>query len=483
MRRKSCLAALSLVGVSCASLTGHSVFSGGSNNRERPVRRVTEAGPPGRPSLVSEATLGTVSVRKWRLGNGLEVILMPDGAATSVAVMTWFRVGSRHENAAAGETGLAHLFEHLMFTQTTSATAAGEFDRRMEEAGASTNAMTSYDFTAYIDEVPPEALSLALHMEADRMVNLALRDEQVDTEREVVTEERLGSVDDSVDGTIDELLFGKAFRTHPYRFPIIGRMEDIKAVTREKATRFYQTFYAPNNAVLVVTGRFDPDEVLTEVNAQYGPIAASELPKDAIAPERGAAAPFRHELERPVAADRLAIGFPAPALGDVDRAAFEVIDEILTGGPSARLHRRLVTDAQIASSVDGGATPTKDPSLFTLWVQMRRGQKAEAAEALINEELDRVLTKPVADADLDKAKNRIETSFWRGLTSSEGRANQLGEFDVVTGDYRKLFQRADEIRAVTAADVERVAKLYLAGNTRGVIVARPKATPRGQGGR
>lgn len=479
MRSKSCLAALSVVGmgVSCASVGAPpgapaSPSAGGGKT------------DPGKRDLVSESALGPLGVRKWRLGNGLEVILLPDAAATSVAFMTWFRVGSRNEDAAAGETGLAHLFEHLMFTQTTSATAPGEFDRRMEEAGASTNAMTYYDFTAYIDEVPPEATALAVRMEADRMVNLALSDEQVTTERDVVAEERLGAVEDSVDGTLDELMYGEAFRTHPYRYPVIGRMADIKAVTREKATRFYRTFYAPNNAVLVVAGRFDADAMLADIVTHYGPIPASTaLPPDTARPERAPAAAVRQELERPVPADRLAIGFPGPALGAGDRAAFEVLDEILTGGPSARLYRRLVAEKQVASSVDGSAAPTRDPALYTLWIQLRRGHKAEEAEAIVDAELAALAAAPVSEADLNKAKNRIETAFWRVLASSEGKASQLGEFDVVTGDYRRLFQRADEIRAVTGEDVRKAAADYLVAGPRAVLIARPKAETRRPGRR
>ncbi len=276
--RKSCLAALSLMGMSCASLgplVGGRDRSGGG---DKPVRRAASEAAAKDAQLISETTLGALSIRKWRLGNGLEVVLMPDPAATSVAYMTWFRVGSRHENADAGETGLAHLFEHLMFTQTRAAKAPGEFDRRMEQAGASTNAMTYYDFTAYIDELPPGEVPLAVDLESDRMVNLALTDDQVRTERDVVAEERLGDVDDSVDGTLDEMIYGKAFTRHPYRWPVIGRMADIKAVTRDKATRFYKTFYAPNNAVVVVAGRFDAQEVLSLVARGYGDIPPSTQP-------------------------------------------------------------------------------------------------------------------------------------------------------------------------------------------------------------
>ena len=421
------------------------------------VRARVEIGAPPRapapievPSriLVSEANLGPLLIRKWRYRNGLEVILVPDPGATSVAYMTWFRVGSRHENADAGETGLAHLFEHLMFTQTTRASSPGEFDRRMEEAGASTNAMTSYDFTAYIDELPPGAVPLAIELESDRMVNLALTEAQVRTERDVVAEERLGSVEDSVDGTLDETLYTQAFKRHPYRYPVIGRMKDIQAVTKEKATRFYRTFYAPNNAVVVVAGRFDPEPVLDAIERHYGGIPRSDaLPSGAAEPESAPSAATRTEIERPVAADRLVMGSAAPALAAPDRAAFEVLDEILTGGPSARLYRRLVVTEEIASSVDGTPASTRDPGLYAVWVQMRRGHRAEEAEAIIAAETEALAQTPPSEADLTKAKNRIETAFWRALASSEGKASQLGEFDVVAGDYRKLLERAVEIAA------------------------------------
>ncbi len=469
MGKTSSFAALSLVGVSCASVG--SLLGTGRDRTPRPKAAPVEV--PSR-ALVSEAPLGPLTIQKWRYRNGLEVVLVPDPAATSVAYMTWFRVGSRDEDAAAGETGLAHLFEHLMFTQTRSASAPGEFDRRMEEAGAHTNAMTYYDFTAYIDELPASALPLTIELEADRMVNLALTEQQVSTERDVVAEERLGVVDDSVDGTLDETLYGQAYQRHPYRYPVIGRMEDIQAVTKDKATHFYRTYYAPNNAVVVVAGRFEVEPVLEGIERHYGAIPASDtLPASAITPESAPAVAARTEIARPVPADRFVVGLPAPALAAPDRAAFEVLDEILTGGPSARLYRRLVVQEEIASSVDGSPAATRDPGLYTLWVQMRRGHRAEEAEALLTAEMEALARTPPSEADLAKAKNRIETGFWRALASSEGKATQLGEFEVVAGDYRKLLERPAEITRVTAADVQRAAGQYLAGRPRVVVVARP----------
>jgi zinc protease len=470
--RTSCFAALSLMGASCAGIAA--LIGSGKDRGGR--RAPAQTSVPAR-ALVSEAPLGPLSMRKWRLRNGLEVLLVPDEAATSVAYMTWFRVGSRHEDAAAGETGLAHLFEHLMFTQTEKASAPGEFDRRMEAAGAHTNAMTYYDFTAYIDELPPQAVPLAIEMEADRMVNLSLTEQQVRTERDVVAEERLGVVEDSVDGTLDETLYGQAFLRHPYRYPVIGRMQDIQAVTKAKATHFYRTYYAPNNAVVVVAGRFEPDLVLDAIERSYGALAPSDnLSTEPQAPEEAPVAEVRQEIHRPVVADRFVIGCGAPALAAPDRAAFEVLDEVLTGGPSARLYRRLVIQEEIASSVDGSPAPTRDPGLYALWVQMRKGHKAEEAEAIIVTEMEALVRQPPSEAELAKAKNRIETAFWRELASSEGKASQLGEFEVVAGDYRKLVERAGEIARVSAADVQQAATRYLTGRPRAVVIARPSTS-------
>jgi zinc protease len=468
--RRAPLLAVSLVGVSCAAAGRGGGLAGGGRRT-----RVVTAAPSAGAVVVGRARLGPLPVTKWKLDNGLEVILAPDPDATSVSYTTWFRVGSRHEDAAAGETGLAHLFEHLMFTQTRSTRAAGEFDRRIEEVGGNANAVTSYDFTSYVDELPPDALALAIELEADRMLNLTLTTRQVQTERDVVVEERLSSVEDSVDGLLEERMHMQAFKTHPYRFPVIGLMKDIEAVTPEKAMRFYRTFYAPNNAVLVVAGRFDERAALAEIQQQYGSLPPSTtLPRQTVAPERAPESAVRAELTRPVAADRLVIGLPAPGLGDRDRAAYELAAELLAGGPSSRLHRKLVVEKEIASSVNGEVPPTRDPALHAIWVQATKGHTAEEAEGIIESELGRLRDERVGDAELAKARVQLETGLWRGLTSSEGRTEQLGEFEICAGGYTRLLDRAGEYARVNADEVRRIARDYFAPARRSVVIARPK---------
>jgi zinc protease len=466
--------ALALPSLACAASRGRS-GAGTPAPRSPAAAGAPASGPPAAVTEVASASLGALTARKWRLDNGLEVVLLPDPHATNVSYTTWFRVGSRNEDERSGETGLAHLFEHLMFTQTKSM-PADEFDRAIEAAGGNANAMTFYDFTAYVTDLPATEIALAARLEADRMTNLDLRKRQVETERDVVVEERLSAVEDSVDGTMDELMYKQAFKSHPYRWPVIGWMKDIKAVTQEKALAFYKRFYAPNNAVLVIAGNVDPAATLELVARHYGGIPAAEPPPaDRAQPERAPAAEVRATLTRPVPADRLVIGFAAPALSDRDRAAYEVASEILAGGPSSRLYRTLIVDKQWASSVHADVAPTRDPGLYGVWVQMAKGHGAEQAERVIVDATTALAAQPVSAGELAKAIARLETEFWLRLSSSHGRAEALGEFETAGGGFQNLFTRAAAYQSVTAADVKRVAATYLATGARSVVIVRPKA--------
>jgi zinc protease len=470
--------AIALPGLACA------VSRGRAAGAAAPRAGGSSAGGGGSGSAgaafteVANASHGALTARKWRLANGLEVVLMPDPHATSVSYTTWYRVGSRNEDEAAGATGLAHLFEHLMFTQTKNM-PADQFDRAIEAAGGNANAMTYYDFTAYVDDLPPQEIGLAAQLEADRMINLDLRKRQVETERDVVVEERLSAVEDSVDGTMDELLYKQAFKSHPYRWPVIGWMKDIKAITHDKALAFYRRFYAPNNAVLVIAGNFEPAATLDLIARHYGAIPAAEPQEpDGVKPERAPAAEVRAAITRPVPADKLVIGFPAPALADRERAAYDVAMEILAGGPSSRLYRTLIVDKQWASSVRADLAPTRDPGLCAVWVQMAKGHAAEQAEKVVVDAVAALAAQPVAAPELGAAIARLETEFWQRLASSHGRAEALGEFETAGGGFQNLFARATAYQGVTADDVKRIAAAYLATGARSVVVARPKSEAR-----
>ena len=426
---------------------------------------------------IASGSLGPLTVRKWRLSNGLDVITVPDAGARSISYVTTYRVGSRDEDAADGKTGLAHLCEHLLFTGAPRGQVTAEFDQRLEEAGGTSNAMTSHDFTSYVDDIPPRLLERTVHLEADRMVNLELSPAAVASERDIVVEERLQSSQDDIDGELEELVYDQAFRNHPYRFPVIGRMADIKAVTRDSVHDFYKRHYGPSEAVVILAGQFDEAVALPMLAAVYGALPAAEAgpAPPAVNPERPERE-VRSTIERPVPADRFMMGLPAPGLADPDRATYEVLDELMTGGQAARLYRALIVDRDLASSLEAELGQTRDPGLWTIVVQMMKGQRAETAEQVIRRELEGIITAPVPDAELGAARNRLETAFWRTLSSSQGRAQALGQWDVVTGDFRNLLRRGAAYAGVSPADLSRVARAYLASGARSVVIARPKGT-------
>src|SRR3984885_3132112 len=226
--------------------------------------------------LEAEAPAGRgVTARRFRLGNGLGVIAAVDKRAPIVALQTWYRVGSRHERP--GATGMAHLFEHLMFQQTESL-AVGEFDRLVERTGGESNAATWVDWTYYRLSLPARDLPLGIRLESERMQHLVLEPTPVEAERDVVTNERRERVEDDVDGWLDEQLMAHAFTVHPYRWPTIGGMGDIKGLALPDIRAFYRTWYAPNNATLVCVGDLDERALLDEVERRYGGIAPAQLP-------------------------------------------------------------------------------------------------------------------------------------------------------------------------------------------------------------
>ncbi|MCA9675965.1 MAG: insulinase family protein [Kofleriaceae bacterium] len=422
-------------------------------------------------TLETEAPLGRgLQVRRWRAPSGLALLCAVDRAAPVVSFQTWFRVGSRHEQP--GRTGMAHLFEHLMFNQTETL-PPGEIDRVIERTGGESNAATWVDWTYYRLSLPARDLELAVRLEAERMTRLVLDEGPVEAERDVVTNERRERVEDDVDGWLDEQLMATAFTVHPYRWPTIGWMEDIRALPLPDIHAFYRTWYAPNNATLVVVGDVDEPRLLELVEAAYGAIPAATLP-DATPPIEPPQTEERLlRAGKPIASDRLLCGWKAPGQGHPDWAVLDLLATILAGSPSTRLYRRLVVEREIASTVDTQLTPFRDPSLIRVAATLARGHRAEAALAEIDDVIAGLVEHPVPEAELAKAKNLVETDFWAGLTDADGKAEALGHHETALGDFRSLTTLAERLAAVTAADVQRVARDYLRRDRRTVVIAEP----------
>ena len=424
-------------------------------------------------TLEAEAPLGrSLTVRRWRWPTGLGVITAVDRAAPVLSYQTWFRVGSRHEQP--GRTGMAHLFEHLMFNQTETL-PPGEFDRVVERTGGESNAATWVDWTYYRLSLPARDLELAVRLEAERMTRLVLDEGPVESERDVVTNERRERVEDDVDGWLDEQLMALAFKVHPYSWPTIGWMQDIRALPLDDIRAFYRTWYAPNNATLVVVGDLDEARLLELVARGYGDIPPAVLPNGEAIAEPVQTSERRLSAGKPIASDRLLLGWKAPGQGDPDWAVLDLVSTLLAGSPSTQLHRRLVIQKEIASSVDTQLTPFRDPSLLRVAVTMARGHKADEAIAEIDAVIDAMAESPPPAAELAKAKNLVETDFWAGLLDADGKAEALGHHETALGDFRSLTTLAERLAAVTADDVTRVVRTYLRRDRRSIVIAEPDA--------
>jgi zinc protease len=409
-------------------------------------------------------------VRSYRLGNGLEVLLLVDHHAPVIAYHTWFHVGSRDEEV--GKTGLAHFFEHLMFNETTSL-AAGEFDRVFEENGAETNAATWTDWTYYHESIPASKIGLAVKLESDRMHNLVLRDKQVGSEREVVANERRYRIDDDVEGSVSELLYKTAFTTHPYRWPTIGWMADIEAYTPADCERFYRMYYAPNNASVIVVGDLDEAGTLKLIQDGYGGLAASTITRKNRPSEPTQTAERRVEVKKPTATEKVMIGYQSPALDDADHVALTVLNEVLFGGRASRVYRALVQQTEIASDLRGWVATFGDPGLYEMYLTARGTHTAVELLTALDAELGKLRDHGVTEAELARAKSRLELGFLQGLETASGKAEQIGFYKTTLGDPAKAFERLEAYRSVSAADIARAAKSYLVSERRSVVVVLP----------
>ncbi len=410
------------------------------------------------------------------LDNGLKIIVWPDHDIPNVVMYNFVRAGGRNEYP--GTTGLSHFFEHMMFNGT-STHAPGEFDRVMQAAGGASNASTSSDVTVYQDWFPRTALDVVFGLEADRLQNLAIDPEVVESERGVVYSERRTRIDNNNMLKLVEQVQATAFVAHPYQFPVIGWPSDIEAWTQEDLVSFFHTYYAPNNCTMIFTGDVTPDEIFTLADEYFAPIPAQEPPGRVRTIEPEQSGERRILIETDAQTPLLHIAFHAGSANDPDTLPMSLLLNILVGGDSSRLHRLLVEEEQLAISVSGSQHEGFDPGLVYFYMTLPPGGDPAIVERRVLDELQRVANDGVTEAELDKARNIILAGFWRGLATINGKASALGNFEVFNGNYEKLFELPDDIEDVTAEHMQEVAaKIFRPGNmTVGVLRAPLVAAP------
>lgn len=415
---------------------------------------------------------GMDEVRERTLDNGLEVLVWPDHDIPNATLYVFVRAGGRDEYP--GITGLSHYFEHMMFNGTDTR-APGEFDRVMEAAGGANNAYTTNDLTVYTDWFPVTAMPVILDLESDRFANLAIDPEVVESERGVVYSERRLRVDDSNIGFLLEQAQATAYVAHPYQNPVIGWPSDIENWTLEDLESFFRTYYAPNNLTMVITGDVDPEETFAAVERWFGDIPAQEPPPAITTVEPEQTGERRVAVTRPSQTGVILIGYHVGSEAHEDTPALELMDEILSAGESSRLYQRLVVEEGIAVDVGAFLRQGFDPGLYWVYAITPPGVELDQVEAVITEELDRIVTEGVSEGELAKARNLRLMDFWQTMATISGKADALGTYAVFYDDWRALFTAPERLEAVTADGIQEVAARYLTDNNRTVATLSPTA--------
>jgi len=417
------------------------------------------------------AELRKEDIAVHRLDNGLKIIMLEDHDIPNIAYYTFFRVGSRNERP--GLTGVSHFIEHMMFNGTQKF-GPGEFDRVMEASGGANNAGTGNDTTSYTNWYPAAALEKMIELDADRMQSLIFDPKVLESERGVIASERRLGVENSNEGMLSENVQATAIMAHPYHWDVIGWMSDILSWKRDEIIDYYRTFYAPNNAVVVVVGDFQPAKILGLIKKYYGGIPKGAEPPAVNTVEPPQMGPKRIIMHKPAQTPSFQMVYHGPAATSPDYPGLDILSIVLLQGESSRLYRRLVAEEQLAVDVSGGLYETIDPYLFTISVKPKTGADLDRVEKIVEEEFDKVKTSGIAEKELQKALNTIRTNFYSPLQTIAGKAGILGQSEILYGSYEYLFTAMDKYNAVTLKQVQDLAAKYFTENNKTVGVLIPE---------
>ncbi|MBN1337645.1 MAG: insulinase family protein [Deltaproteobacteria bacterium] len=412
---------------------------------------------------------GTLEVRSFHLANGLAALVVEDPQAPVVAWQTWYRVGSALEEP--GRTGLAHLFEHMMFKATRDY-PDGRYSEILEGLGArGLNAWTWLDETVYTVAVPASEVETVARLEASRMRRLLVEEEPFRREREVVLNERSLRVDNDPDGLLSERLHALAFRVHPYGRPTIGHAADVAALTVEDCRAFYDRWYAPDQAVVVLVGDLGLDAARDLLERWFGDHEPSGAVLPALPPEPVQEAPRFEVIDLPVTTDRLLVGWRTPGMDHPDVPALQVLDALLTAGRCGRLGRRLV-DGGLAGSVSTGLPPFREEALMELDASARPGVSAEILLEAVEDELSRIAAGEVTSGEVARAVRQVQARTWPPLESAFGKADFLGLYQVVAGSWAHGLDALAAVARVGVDDVARVCGRYCVPARRSAVGGR-----------
>lgn len=416
------------------------------------------------PALAVAADDGPAEIHEYRLDNGMKVLVRIDRRAPVVVSQVWYRIGSVDEHR--GVTGVSHTLEHMMF-KGTEEYGPGEMSDIIARHGGSENAFTSYDYTAYYQQIAAEHLDLMLRLEADRMTNLTLPAEEFKREIRVVQEERRQRVEDQPRSLTWERLRAAAFTSSPQRSPIIGWRADLESMTLSDLEAWYRKWYAPNNAALVVVGDVEPERVRDLAGKHFGDREAVELPRRPAPSEMEPRGETRLKVHAPAKLPYLAMGWRVPALGSLDSPddiyALDVLAGVLDGGRSARIERNIVRGQQVASGAGASYSPLgrMDETLFSVGGTPASDRRIEELEAALREEIDRLKDGSIDTEELERVKTNVRANDIFERDSMFYQAMRMGRLEMVGVEQEAYDAYQEGIQGVTAEDVHRVAREYL----------------------
>lgn len=410
---------------------------------------------------------GREEIESFTLDNGMKILVLEDPSIPNANMYLFWKVGSRNE--VPGITGISHFFEHMMFNGAQKY-APKMFDRTMEAAGGANNAYTTEDLTVYTNWFPANAIEIIFDLEADRIANLAIDPAMVASERGVVASERTTGLENSNWRVLQEELKGGAFRAHPYSWSVIGHESDIAAWTQQDLEQYHQTYYAPNNAVVVIAGDVKLAAVKALADQYFAPIPAQPAPQDirTVEPEqKGERRVFVKKST--VSTPNLMVGYHIPATAHKDYYALDLLAAILGEGKSSRLYQALV-DTQIALDIETYLPMSFDPNLFYFYAVAAAGVEARQLERELLAVVANLSNSGISKDELEKARNIRLMDFYSTLETINGKADTIGTYELYFGHYDKLFDAPAQYNKVTAEDIQRVAQQYFTKANRTLAV-------------
>jgi len=422
--------------------------------------------------VFSQVKPGKINFIEYDLPNGLHVILHEDHSTPIVAVDIWYHVGSKNEDPE--RTGFAHLFEHMMFQGSANVKKA-EHMAYIQKAGGTFNGSTNWDRTNYFQVVPSNQLELVLWLESDRMMSLNVNQENLDNQREVVKEERRWRVDNRPYGTQWEETFKRLFKVHPYRWPVIGYMEHLNAAKLEEVKKFFDTYYVPNNAVLVIAGDIDVEKTKNLVQKYFGDIPRGnyEIKRPNVV-EPPLTQQVRDTIYDNVRLPAVFIAFRIPKDGERDFYALDLLANVLGSGRSSRLYQKLVYEKRIAQNVNVYAIGMEDAGVFKIDAYCSIGHKPEEVEREIWNEIEKIHRELITEKELQKVKNQTESQTLSNYQTVLSKADQLAHYYVIHGNTDEINHELDKILSITREEIRDSAVKYLRPENSVVLYYLPK---------